>query len=455
MAVTRFDALWTGDSWLETAFVETDSSGRILAVRAEADEVDEVVSGFALPGFMNAHSHAFQYAMAGVAEHAVSQGDDFWSWRETMYALALSVSPEDVEAIAAMLYAEMLRHGFTAVTEFHYLHHDPDGKPYADQAEMSRRLIQAAQRTGIHLTITPVFYRTGDFGKAALPEQRRFLSKSVDAYLDLVASVEQAARGLDRCRVGAGMHSLRAGDPEEVRAVFANAPVDAPLHIHIAEQQKEVMRCQEHLGQRPVEWLLDCNAVDARYHLVHATHMTDEETRGVADSGATVVICPSTEGNLGDGFFPLQTYRRCGGSWSIGTDSHVGLSPMEELRWLDYGQRLGMEKRNILCARAGDDSGVLAYTESLAGGRRSMGLTGHTGLEVGQPLDVVVFDANDPILATTSSERRLATIIYSRGESAIRSVYVQGRKMVERGVHVRSAEIREQFVKRVRQLGLR
>ncbi|MDJ0842195.1 MAG: formimidoylglutamate deiminase, partial [Acidobacteriota bacterium] len=374
MKTWQFQGILTETGWLLPGWVQLDDTGNILAVgQGEAPEDAHRIAGYALPGFQNAHSHAFQYAMAGIAEHLTAPDDDFWSWREAMYRLALSIDPDDMEAIAAMLYAEMVRHGYTSVAEFHYLHHAPDGKPYADPAEMGARLVAAAERAGIRLTLVPVFYQTGDFGKPALPEQRRFIFPDLDAWRGhLEASAAVTARS-PNAALGGGLHSLRAARPEDVAAIFEAVPQGAPKHIHIAEQTKEVDTCLKVLGKRPVEWLMEHVDLDDTFHLVHATHMTEEETRAVARSGASVVLCPSTEGNLGDGFFNLPTYLAEGGSFSIGTDSHIGLSPMEELRWLDYGRRLFNRKRNVLCMRAGQDSGAIAYGKSLLGGRRAMG----------------------------------------------------------------------------------
>lgn len=442
----KFDGLLREQGWLEPAFVALDERGHIVALRDRpGEELAEMIAGYAIPGFQNAHSHAFQYAMAGSAEKSRSDSDDFWSWRESMYDLALKLTPEDVEAIAAMLYAEMLRHGYTDVAEFHYLHHGPDGARYDPIDTMAGAIMNAAQLAGIGLMLVPIFYQNADFGQPALPEQRRFLSPSLDVYWELWHAAAKRAERQNRCRVGVGIHSLRAVAEAGVREVFATAPRRLPLHLHIAEQTREVERALEHWGRRPVAWLLDEVEVNERCHLVHATHIERAEMEGIVRSGANVVICPSTEGNLGDGFFPLEAFHLAGGCWSIGSDSHIGLSPMEELRWLDYGGRMRRRKRNILCPAVGEDSGHGAFHRSLIGGRRAMGLARTAYFGVGQPFDAVILARDFPPLAGKPSGQRLSTLIYAGDASAIAGTMVAGQWVVRRGRHQHEASIRESF----------
>lgn len=412
--------LWRSGAWVKDALVTLGPDGRILGVQPDTGHAaaDVVRMGSVVPGFFNAHSHAFQYAMAGLAEHlpAGAAGDDFWSWREAMYALALRVSPEDVETIAATLYAELLRHGYTHVAEFHYVHHAPDGTPYADLGELSGRLVAAAERTGIRLTLLPVFYQRGGFAKAAQPTQRRFISKTRDDYLRLVERVREIARG--KAAVGAAVHSLRAVAPDDVKAVMRD-PTLGPMHIHVAEQLKEVEECLATYKKRPVEWLLDEVGLSPSHWLVHATHMTPDETRRLAASGAMAVICPSTEANLGDGFFDIGGYRAAKGRWCIGSDSHIGISPMEDLRWLDYGHRLRSLKRNVFCTSAGQDSGNLIMSE-----------LGQGSLDLGTSFDALELDESHPALASRSDERLLSAFLYAGDASAIRHVWVGGKRIV-------------------------
>lgn len=451
----QFDGLWDGKQWLEPAFVTVDDSGRIRKIGNGVDAIGEVIriAGFAIPSFQNTHSHAFQYAMAGTAEYLRLKNDDFWSWREAMYKLALSVTPEDMEAIATMLYAEMLRHGYTHVAEFHYLHHNHDGLPYSDLAAMGRALIRAAEHTGIQLTLVPMYYNRGGFNQDPSASQRRFISKDREAYWRLVEATTAAAKVGARARVGVGLHSLRAATPIDTKALIHEAPRNLPFHIHIAEQQKEVKACFETLGERPVAWLLNQVAVDERFHLVHATHVNQQEWQGIIKAGAHVALCPSTEGNLGDGFFPLQPYHAAGGRWSIGTDSHVGLSPMEELRWLDYGQRMKLEKRNVLAVEVGQDSGVVALERAWRSGRAAMGAAyDEPFFAIGQLFNAVVFDAKAPLLATAPRERRISVMLYTADAQQICATISAGKKVVEGGRHRHQEQVVADFIRTLAKL---
>ena len=304
-----------------------------------------------LPGMPNLHSHAFQRAMAGLAERQSHPEDSFWTWRELMYRFAGRVTPDSQHAIACQLYAEMLEAGYTTVCEFHYLHHHPDGRPYDDPGEMSKALIAAARETGIRLTLLPVLYMAGGFDGRPLSDRQRRFGHSLDAYLALLQSLRALQDGT--LRVGVALHSLRAVPEAAMRALLAAiAGTPMPIHIHIAEQIGEVQECEALRGARPVEWLLGHADVDADWTLVHATHLDDAEVQGIAASGATVAICPTTEANLGDGLFPLRDFLAAGGQWGIGSDSHVSVSPVEELRWLEYGQRLASRRRNIAVTAA-------------------------------------------------------------------------------------------------------
>lgn len=462
MKCFAFDRLLVNkQTWLAPAYVTVDAAGVVQAISTEAPGADQVtateqVGGTALPGFQNAHSHAFQYAMAGLAEYATRPDDDFWSWRTAMYDLALRVAPEQLTAIATMLYCEMMRHGYTAVAEFHYLHHDGDGRPYRDPALLSRCLMEAADRAGIHLTLVPMFYRLGGFDQPAGPRQRRFLSAATDAYRALLHAIQTAAADHERVTVGMGIHSLRAASRDDIRALFGDDTLPGPRHIHIAEQTGEVDACLAAWGARPVAWLLENVALDARYHLVHATHVTETEWRGMIDAGVHAVICPSTEGNLGDGFFPIDTYHAAGGKWSIGTDSHIGLSPLEELRWLDYGRRLQLRRRNLMCPTIGADGGVEMLDAAYRGGRAAMGLAAADGyLEVGQPLDVVVLDMTHPLLQVCDADRLLATLIYAGDVTFFQTVICAGRVCVRDGRHVAAATARADFAAALQSLGNR
>ncbi|MGI4872663.1 MAG: formimidoylglutamate deiminase [Janthinobacterium lividum] len=422
-----FSSLLLQAGWLSPAYVGVDAQGIIRYLSAEAPAEPgatvQTVPGAAVPGFQNAHSHAFQYGMAGQAEqHAVGARDDFWSWREAMYACAETFSPAQTEQVATTLYRHLLRNGYTSVVEFHYLHHDPTGRPYANLAEMGERLVAAAQAAGIKITLVPVFYQKGDFGREPQPRQRRFISPTLDDYLRLLESSRPAVAHYERARLGFGVHSLRAVEAADVLATHAQGPPDLPFHLHAAEQTLEVERCQAHLGARPVEWLLDNLPLSERFHLVHCTHMTPAETTRLAQSGAQVVLCPGTEGNLGDGIFPLVQYAEAGGRWSIGTDSHISLNPLEDLRWLDYGQRLLHHRRNIFA-----DGATVLVGQTYFAGLRAAGRTATDYFALGQPLDAVVYDLSQPLLAQSGAQHLLSAIVYTADPSAILGTLVDGQ----------------------------
>ncbi len=432
----HFEALWQETGWLEKAVVSVDERGKIAKVESGTPEGAESIAGWALPGIPNAHSHAFQFALAGMAEH-VPEGrkdDDFWSWRQVMYELALSVEPEGVQAIAAYAYSEMVARGFTSVAEFHYLHHQPDGLPYADPTVMAEALCRAANQAGIKLTLVPVHYHFGDFGKPASPRQRRFLFESADAYLKFATLCAAVAKKHGQTS-GGGVHSLRASSPEETKAIFKALPKEWPRHLHLAEQKKEVDACVASLGKRPVTWALENLSLDERFHLVHATHSDERETRALAKSGANVVLCPTTEGNLGDGIFPLALYQQCGGRFSLGTDSHVGIDPWEELRLLEYGQRLTLQKRNPLC-RPGESSGEGLLKAVVASGARAMGRAGKKGFVVGDAFDAVVIDASDPLNAALRPKFRIDTRVFAGGSGPLLGTLIDGIWVARAGRHL-------------------
>jgi formimidoylglutamate deiminase len=420
--------LLQNDGWKSNVELTVDQQGIIQQIEENSTASSgEIINGFALPGFQNAHSHAFQYAMAGLAEvHDVSHtSDDFWSWREAMYALALSVDPDQMEAIATMLYAEMVRHGYTNVAEFHYVHHDKNGKPYSNLAEMGSRLVSAAKAAGINITLVPIFYQKGGFGKDPVEGQRRFISPTIDAYLKLLEASEKACANYSGANLGIGIHSMRGVEPAAIAEIAKSGPQNLPFHIHIAEQIKEIKDSVAYLGKRPVEWLLDNVELNERSHLVHATHLTIAETSGIAKSGANVVICPTTEGNLGDGIFPLIDYQRQGGMWSIGTDSHVSLNPLEELRLLDYGQRLISHNRDTYAKQHGD-SGLFAIEMATVAGRKAMNNFSKQFFEVGAPFNASILDAASPLLGTCSSKNLTSAILYTADASHQLGTVVNG-----------------------------
>ena len=440
MSALWFEAALVGDDWADRVRMQM-ADGVISAITTGVDPAPgDERHRIGLPGLPNLHSHGFQRGMAGLAEQRGATSDDFWSWRDVMYRFLDRLGPEDVEAIAALAYVEMLEAGFTRVGEFHYLHHDADGQPYADPAEMAARIVAAAEASGIGLTLLPVFYAHGGFGGAAAgAAQRRFLS-NVDSYARLVEASRAAGAILPDAVVGIAPHSLRAATPGEIRTILPLA-ADGPVHIHIAEQRKEVADCLAWSGRRPVEWLLGEMPVDDRWCLVHATHVTEAERATLARSGVVAGLCPITEANLGDGIFPAAAYLADGGAFGIGSDSNVLISASEELRLLEYGQRLSRHERCVL-ADTRPSVGATLFTGALAGGSRALGVAG--GIAIGHAADLVSLDADDPSLVARSGDRLLDSWIFA-SRAGIDCVWRRGVRLVEGGRHIKSDETRRRF----------
>jgi formimidoylglutamate deiminase len=404
----------------------------------------------AIPGIASLHSHAFQRGMAGLAETRGDSADTFWTWRETMYRFALEMTPEDTEAVATLLYVEMLEQGYTRVGEFHYLHHDHDGAPYANPAEMATRIVRAAEITGMGLTLLPSFYAHGSFGGAAPHAgQRRFIC-SVDQFAGLVAASRQIIRGLSGANVGIAPHSLRAVTPDELAAIAPLAEA-GPVHIHAAEQTREVEECISWSGRRPVEWLLEHAAVDQRWCLIHATHMTETETAALAQSGAVAGLCPVTEASLGDGVFPARAFLGAGGRFGVGTDSNVLIGVADELRQLEYGQRLKHRERNVLSGGAGISTGRALFDAALAGGGRALAQP-TVGLQAGARADIVTLDTTHPSLAGRRGDAVLDGWIFAAGAPAVSCVWAGGSKVVENGHHRLRRKARDAFNLAMRRL---
>jgi formimidoylglutamate deiminase len=418
---------WLPQGWGENARLRIEA-GALAEVGESANGAGaDRIGRFVLPGMPNLHSHAFQRAMAGLAEKQSNPQDNFWSWRETMYAFAGRVGPDDLRAIAAQLYVEMLKAGYTQVCEFHYLHHQPDGKSYADPAAMSLALIEAAREAGIGMTLLPVLYMAGGFDGRALSERQRRFGFDVDGYLHLVEKLRKMENST--LRIGIALHSLRAAPPDALDAVLESKLADGPMHIHIAEQIGEVRDCLSIRGARPVEWLLDNAPVDARWCLVHATHMTTDETRRLAESGAVAGLCPTTEANLGDGLFLLTAYREAGGVLGIGSDSNISISPIEELRWLEYGQRLMTRHRNIAVSESSASVGENLWGDALFGGAQASGVD-IGALESGARADFIVLNAESPLLAGRDAENVLDTFLFAGNANLVRDVMVDGEWVV-------------------------
>lgn len=431
--------------WAADVAVSIGSDGTIagIEVGTRALAGDTIAAGPLIPPLANLHSHAFQRAMAGLAEVSGHGDDSFWTWRDTMYRMVGALTPDDVEVIATQLYVDMLKAGYGRVGEFHYLHHDQAGVPYADTAEMSTRILAAADASGIGMTLLPVFYAHANFGGVAPTEgQRRFIHGG-DDFLRLMETLAPQATASGET-LGYAFHSLRAATPEEMRAILAAAPGEGPIHIHVAEQQAEVDASLAWSGRRPLEWLFDEMPVDARWCLIHATHANTDEVRRMAASGAVVGLCPTTEASLGDGIFPATTYRSLGGKFGIGSDSHVSTSPSEELRLLEYGQRLRDERRVRLVNGPGRSNGRDLFDAALAGGAQALGQA-TSGLEVGAAADLVVLDGADPFIATARDDAILDRWLFALGDRAVRDVMVAGRWQITDRRHRLDGTIDEKF----------
>jgi formimidoylglutamate deiminase len=437
------------EGWAADVLLAWDADGCLTRAmpRTQCPVGTPVAAGPVIPGMPNLHSHAFQHAFAGLTETRGGDGDSFWTWRDAMYRYAARLTPPLLEAIATHLYLRMLRGGYTSVCEFHYVHNDANGMPYADDPAMSEALLRAAHAAGIGITLLPVLYQQGGFG-ATRPrtEQRRFV-RATDALIGLVASLRDAGE-TPRARIGFAAHSLRAVAPDNLAAALAAmAAIDAtmPRHIHIAEQQREVDECLQFHHQRPVAWLLDHADVDARWCLVHATHMDDAESDAAARTGAVAGLCPTTEANLGDGTFAMPRWMAAHGRWGIGSDSHVCVDAGLELAALEYSQRLATGRRNVL---GGDREASVATAMTLAavaGGAQASGRR-IAGLAIGEQADLVVLDAAHPALADLDAPAMLSAHVFaSDRHSAIRDVFAGGVARIVDGRHAGQAAANAAF----------
>jgi formimidoylglutamate deiminase len=424
--------------------IDIGSDGAIISVTPQSTEQAERLPGLVVPGMPNLHSHAFQRAMAGLAERAGPEGDNFWRWREVMYRFLALLTPDDVEAIAAQLYGECLLHGYTSVAEFHYLHNAPDGSRYADPAELAHRIVAAGNSAGIGLTLLPVLYRRSQFGGAPPTEGQRRFVLSVDDYANLTETMARSVA------TGIAPHSLRAVTPTELDAAISIAR-GRPIHIHVAEQEKEVADCLAWSGASPVAWLLDHTPVDHRWCLIHATHMDAAERPRLAASSAVAGLCQTTEANLGDGIFPLREYLAEGGRFGIGSDSNVGTSPVEELRWLEYTRRLETRTRNLTETRPGASVALNLYQRALAGGVQALGRNAGA-IAPGRLADLVVLDTEHPALLGRSGDGVLDAWLFSGNSTPVRDVMVAGTWVVRDGRHHAQQAIAAAFARTVRRL---
>lgn len=429
--------------WATNVLLQWNHQGQLTDVQANAVAPASVpqAPGPVLPGMPNLHSHAFQRAFAGLTEYRVDANDNFWSWRTLMYRFALALTPDQLEAIATWLYIEMLEAGYTQVCEFHYLHHDSSGQPYADDATLATCLLRAAQNAGISLTLLPVLYQSSGFGGTSPSDgQRRFI-RSTDNMLNLLAKLKPLCEA-QGARLGLAPHSLRAVPPVGLREAIAGLDAmdkTAPIHIHIAEQTAEVDACVAWSGQRPVDWLLNHADVNPRWCLVHATHMSEQEYQRAASSGAVAGLCPSTEANLGDGLFNVPRWLSHGGAWGVGSDSHITVNAAEELMLLEYSQRLALRQRNVLAHPQYHQTATAMTLAAVAGGVQAAGRATpgpSTGLALGQPADMVALDAvHHAMVGLSAPEMLSAHVFASNRTSALHSVWVGGQARVVAGRH--------------------
>jgi formimidoylglutamate deiminase len=446
---------WVAGAWQRDVLLRVDAVGlwcEITAGAAAPKQGATLLNAPVLPGLVNAHSHAFQRAFAGMAERRHSAEDNFWSWRERMYGVAQRVTPAHLQAIAAQLYAELLEGGYTQVCEFHYLHHATDGQPYADPFAMTWALTQAASLAGLGITVLPTLYERAGFALPALREdQQRFATDA--AWVANLAKIVTAL-GEPLVSAGAAIHSLRAARPESMHQLKKLlADTDCPLHIHVAEQTNEVADCLASTGQRPVQWLCAQGLLDTRWHLVHATHSTAQEIDAVAATGAQLVICPSTEANLGDGLTDVPHWLAAGVGMAIGSDSHVCRTWREELRWLDYGQRLHLKQRNVCAAPAlgMQSTAQRLFDAALHGGGCAAGL-GKQGLVVGARADMVVLNPRCPGLLGVPMDYSLDALVFAADGDAIDAVYVAGKPVVRQGKHVAKDAIAQRYAQAMQAL---
>ncbi len=440
-----FKSALLATGWADNVKVDIDDNGVIAEIESNVNSPDNMQSGYALPGMNNIHSHAFQRAMAGLAEYSMSANDNFWTWRDIMYRFAEKITASDLLSIASQLYMEMLKAGYISVCEFHYLHHDNE-----NNMNMSRAVLKAAERTGIALCHLPVLYMTSGFGGCPLGVQQKRFEHSVDDFQNLLQQLNTEINEHSNQRLGMAFHSLRAV-PEQALKECLTSFNKNPIHIHIAEQNQEVTDCIAHYGKRPVEWLMDNFDINENWCLVHATHLSDQEVKRLAESGAVAGLCPTTEANLGDGLFPLKQYIEAGGIIAIGSDSHISVSVSEELRLLEYGQRLHYQKRNIATSDRETHTGTNLYYKCLRGGARASGFD-NGSIDVGKRADIIVLDETSSLLVGTPKENIIDRFIFSGNVSPVKDVYVAGNKLVSDYEHCDEMEIKQNFEKTVMRL---
>jgi formimidoylglutamate deiminase len=444
--------------WARDVLLEWNADGEIARVSAgSAPGNAPRAAGPVLPGMPNLHSHAFQRAMAGRAEVRGHPTDDFWTWREAMYHLVTHLEPGDIGHIAEQLYIEMLKHGYTSVAEFHYLQHDPRGKPYADRAELAHRVIDAARSTGIAMTLLPVLYAHGGFGHKPLNAAQKRFAGDAASIAQLLRELIAAYAAVPRLAFGVAPHSARAVDALELTEIVAamdGIDAFAPIHMHASEQTGEVRECFETQGVTPIHWVMDLVPVDKRWCFVHATHATEEERSRMRSALVVAGLCPSTEANLGDGIFPFAEHFEQQGRWGVGGDSHVSRSPFDELRALEYSQRLAQRVRNVSASEAAPEVATNLWLGACAGGAQALGQPVGM-LAAGRRADLVVLDGNDVDLEALDAPGALAVATFSGNANRVRDVFVAGEPVVIEGRHPREEQARDAYRATLGRLRLR
>ena len=428
----------TPSGWEDNCVIELDQAGRIAAItKNNAGATDLSLNGMVIAGLPNLHSHAHQKAIAGLTEHRIAGQGDFWGWRDLMYRANAQLDPDQLQAVARYLYTGMLQSGYTSVAEFHYLHHQPNGNPYPDCSELSATLLEAASEVGIAITLLPVLYCRGGFNNEPVRDTQRRFANSPESYLKLLQACDSLCVGNPDRSVGFAAHSLRAVAPDLLSATLEDAGSlikDIPVHIHVAEQAREVAECLALNGVRPVAWLYDHCDVTDQWCLIHATHVDSGELGRIVKSGATVGLCPTTEANLGDGIFPAAQFLRDGGRFGVGSDSQICTSPAEELRLLEYVQRLSLQRRTVMIPDDAGSNGRALITTAISGGAQALGEKS-SGLVSGARGDLIEIDHEHSEFASRTPDQILDSWIFSGPNNAVRNVIVGGRHVVHDGIH--------------------
>ena len=453
----KFKAAYHEGKWKSPFFIQIDSHGKIQKISekdVDAKVPVEEKDYYLLPGIPNAHSHSFQYVMSGLSERVLPgrEKDDFWFWREQMYQLANDIRMDELLAVSTQLYMHMLEQGYTSVTEFHYLHHELTGKSHQRPTQIAEVIMEAAQTAGIHLTLVPVYYNQAAPNVPIKPQQRRFHFKAADLYLSFIEdTVAIVKASYPDVTVGYGVHSLRAASLDDIKTILSTPWTRGPAHFHASEQTEDVRTFVDAYGVRPIDWLCDNIPLSSRHNLVHATHISEQESDKLVKSGATVVLCPSTEANLGDGIFPILDYQMKGGSWSIGSDSQVNLNPFREMAMPELTQRLLDRKRNVFCQDGQPDSGSLLYDRVLKSGRLSVGLEAGS-FQKGMLLEGLLLDPYHDRLLERPLDTLLSVLIYANDSNMIQGVYSKGTLRVSEGRHKGRANNQKPYSKALQRL---